>query len=98
MVARNGAGLASPDSPAAQFTGTTAWTSWKLGCTFPGNQKVTQGRSATWAQSGADVTAAAMPWNGSVEPGQSVAIGFNGSCTGTNPDSSAFTVDGRACA
>ncbi|WP_326958841.1 glycoside hydrolase family 9 protein [Amycolatopsis sp. NBC_01286] len=130
VVARNGAGLASPDSPAAQFTtqpatpaggcqvtyaantwnggftatatlkntGTTAWTNWKLGFTFPGNQKVTQGWSATWAQSGADVTAAAMPWNGSVAPGQSVAIGFNGSYTGTNPNPSAFTVDGRACA
>ncbi|SFW78901.1 glycoside hydrolase family 9 protein [Amycolatopsis australiensis] len=129
VVARNGVGLTSQDSPSAQFTtkpatpaggcavtyttntwtggftaavtvkntGTTAWSGWKLAFTFPGSQKVTQGWSATWAQSGADVTATAMPWNGSVAPGQSVSIGFNGSYTGTNTNPAAFTVDGRAC-
>ncbi|NBH07849.1 cellulose binding domain-containing protein, partial [Amycolatopsis sp. SID8362] len=126
VVARNGTGLSSPDSPAARFTtlaaggcavtyaantwtggftatvnltntGTTAWSAWKLKFSFPGNQKVTQGWSATWAQSGADVTATSLPWNGSVAPGRSVAIGFNGSYTGSNANPAAFTVNGAAC-
>lgn len=76
-------------------TGTTAWTSWKLGFAFPGTQKVTAGWSATWSQTGRDVTAASMPWNGQVGPGQAVHIGFNGSGTGTDP--TAFTINGKAC-
>ncbi|MEV6880340.1 glycoside hydrolase family 9 protein [Amycolatopsis sp. NPDC051128] len=130
VVARNGAGLAGPDSPAAQFTtlpgtpvggcavtytanswnggftatvnltntGTTAWPTWTLKFAFPGNQKVTQGWSATWSQASANVTAVAMPWNASVAPGQSVSLGFNGSYTGSNANPAAFTVNGRACA
>jgi endoglucanase len=78
-------------------TGTAAWTNWTLNFSFPGNQKVTQGWSATWSQSGRNVTATAMPWNGSVAPGKSVWIGFNGSYTGTNTNPSAFTVNGRVC-
>jgi endoglucanase len=129
VVARNGAGLAGPDSAAAQFTtlpdtpaggcavtytantwnggftatatltntGTTAWPNWTVKFAFPGNQKVTQGWSATWAQSGANVTATAMSWNGSVAPGKSVSIGFNGSYTGTNANPAAFSVNGKAC-
>jgi endoglucanase len=129
VVARNGAGLTSPDSATAQFTtqpatpaggcevtyaantwnggftagvtvkntGTTAWTGWKLGFTFPGNQKVTQGWSATWAQAGADVAATAMSWNGALAPGQSASIGFNGSYTGSNARPQSFTVNGRTC-
>jgi endoglucanase len=78
-------------------TGTTAWTTWALKFSFPGNQKVTQGWSATWSQSGPDVTATAMPWNASVAAGKSVSIGFNGSYTGSNPNPAAFTVNGKAC-
>jgi endoglucanase len=129
VVARNGAGLTSADSPSAQFTtapdtqpggcavtywantwnggftatvtltntGTAAWPTWTLKFPFPGNQKVTQGWSATWSQSGPDVTAVALPWNASVAPGKSVSIGFNGSYTGSNPSPTAFTVNGKAC-
>ncbi|WP_439379148.1 glycoside hydrolase family 9 protein [Amycolatopsis lexingtonensis] len=126
VVARNGTGLTSPDSPAATFTtlpaggcavtysantwnggftatvnltntGTTAWPSWKLKFSFPGSQKVTQGWSATWAQSGAEVTATSLSWNGSVAPGRSVAIGFNGSYTGSNTNPAAFAVNGTTC-
>ena len=58
-------------------------------------QAITAGWSATWSQTGRDVTAASMPWNGQVEPGKSVHIGFNGSGTGTDP--TAFTINGKAC-
>ena len=128
VVARNGAGVAGADSPAAQFTtlpevsggcavtytanswnngftawltvkntGATTWPNWTVKFAFPGNQKVTQGWSATWSQSGTGVTAASMPWNGSVAPGQAVSIGFNGSYTGNNANPTAFTVNGKPC-
>ncbi|MFG1879731.1 glycoside hydrolase family 9 protein [Sphaerisporangium sp. NPDC049003] len=79
-------------------TGTSAWSSWTLKFTFPGNQKITQGWSANWTQSGADVTATNLSWNGSLAPGQSTSAGFNGSYSGTNTPPAAFTVNGSTCA
>ncbi|BCB78403.1 glycoside hydrolase family 48 protein [Phytohabitans flavus] len=72
-------------------------TSWNLGFAFPGNQRVTQGWSANWTQSGANVTATNMPWNGNLATGASVSIGFNGSYSGTNAKPTAFTINGTAC-
>ncbi|NUO58871.1 MAG: beta-glucosidase [Hamadaea sp.] len=78
-------------------TGSTSLTSWTLRFTFPGSQRVTNGWSATWTQSGADVTATSMSWNGNLAPGGSTIIGFNGSYTGSNPPPTAFTLNGAAC-
>ncbi|NNH05646.1 hypothetical protein HLB10_00810 [Cellulomonas fimi] len=79
-------------------TGSTPWTSWALGFTFPGDQKVTQGWSATYSQTGSAVTVTNAPWNGSVPAGGSTSIGFNGSYSGTNTAPTAFTVNGSPCA
>lgn len=76
-------------------TGSTAWTSWKLAFTFPGPQRVTSGWSANWSQTGRDVTATNMAWNGRAEPGRTVYIGFNGSGSGADP--AAFTINGQSC-
>ncbi|KAA2252188.1 endoglucanase [Solihabitans fulvus] len=78
-------------------TGTAAWTDWALTFPFPGDQQVAQGWSATWSQSGANVTATAMPWNSTLAPGASTTIGFNGTYTGVNTNPSSFTVNGRTC-
>jgi beta-glucosidase len=78
-------------------TSTTTINNWTLRFTFPGTQKVTQGWSATWTQSGADVTAASLSWNGVLAPGASTGIGFNGSYTGSNPTPTAFTLNGAPC-
>src|SRR5688500_14260752 len=57
----------------------SAVTSWTLAFDFPGaGQKVNQGWSAAWAQSGARVTAESMSWNGSLGTGASTSIGFAG--------------------
>nr|AEM44250.1 glycoside hydrolase family 48 protein [uncultured bacterium] len=72
-------------------------TSWNLGFTFPGDQRVTQGWSANWTQSGANVTATNMPWNGNLATGASLSIGFNASYSGTNGKPTAFTINGTAC-
>ncbi|WP_433306586.1 glycoside hydrolase family 9 protein [Actinoplanes sp. CA-030573] len=78
-------------------TGSSAWSAWTLGFTFPGNQKVSQGWSATWSQTGAQVTAASLSYNGAVPAGGSAGIGFNGTYTGANTAPSAFTVNGMTC-
>ncbi len=78
-------------------TGASALSSWSLGFAFPSGQTVTQGWSATWSQTGAAVTATSLPWNGSLAPGASVEIGFNGAHTGTNTAPTAFTLNGATC-
>ena len=76
-------------------TGKTAWAGWKLAFTFPGTQRITGGWSAHWRQTGHDVTATNLSWNHTVKPGGTVHIGFTAS--GSGPDPTAFTVDGKAC-
>jgi len=78
-------------------TGTTAISGWTLAFTLPSGQQVTQGWSATWSQSGANVTAKNLDWNASLAPGASTSIGFNGSHNGTNTNPSSFTLNGTAC-
>jgi cellulose 1,4-beta-cellobiosidase len=79
-------------------TGTASFNGWNLRFAFPGSgQKVTQGWSAVWTQTGVDVTAVNLSWNTVIPAGQSVQIGFNGSHTGTNPRPAAFTLNGTAC-
>ncbi|MGC5054161.1 cellulase family glycosylhydrolase [Micromonospora sp. DT48] len=71
---------------------------WTLGFSFPDSgQRLTQGWSATWSQSGSSVTAQSMSWNGSLATGASTDIGFNGSFTGANPSPSSFTLNGTVC-
>ncbi|WP_433362838.1 glycoside hydrolase family 6 protein [Streptosporangium sp. CA-115845] len=73
-------------------------TGWTLGFSFPTTtQQLTQGWSATWAQSGQAVTAKNLDWNGNLATGASTSIGFNGSWSGTNPKPTSFTVNGVAC-
>jgi endoglucanase len=78
-------------------TGTTAITSWTLRFAFPGGQTIAQGWSATWTQSGANVTATNLSWNGTLAPGASTQIGFNGNHNGTNPRPTSFTLNNVTC-
>jgi len=79
-------------------TGTTALTGWTLAFAFPSGQQLTQGWSATWAQSGTGVTAKNLDWNATLAPGASTEIGFGGSHTGTNAAPTTFTLNGATCA
>lgn len=74
-----------------------ALSNWTLKFSFPGSQRVTQGWSANWTQSGADVTATSMSWNGGLGTGAATEIGFNGSYSGTNTDPATFTLNGTTC-
>ncbi|MGJ6964630.1 glycoside hydrolase family 6 protein [Streptosporangium sp. G11] len=74
-----------------------ALTGWTLGFAFTGGQTLQQGWSATWAQSGTQVTAKNLSWNGALATGASTSLGFNGSWTGSNPKPTAFTINGVTC-
>ncbi|MCZ7437848.1 cellulase family glycosylhydrolase [Micromonospora sp. WMMC241] len=71
---------------------------WTLGFTFPdGGQRLVQGWSATWQQSGSAVTGRSLDYNGSLGTGASTTVGFNGSWTGSNPNPTSFTLNGTVC-
>ncbi|MGX7676258.1 cellulase family glycosylhydrolase [Plantactinospora sp. DSM 117369] len=73
-------------------------TSWTLTFDFPNaSQRVSQGWSATWSQSGTRVSAASLSWNGSLGTGGSTAIGFVGSWNGSNPVPASFALNGTTC-
>jgi endoglucanase len=76
----------------------SAVTSWTLAFDFPtAGQKVNQGWSAGWAQSGTRVTAANLNWNGSLGTGASTTVGFLGAWSGTNPVPASFSLNGTRC-
>ncbi|MEV0309091.1 glycoside hydrolase family 6 protein [Nonomuraea fuscirosea] len=74
-------------------------SSWSLAFDYPTTtQKYTpSGWGANWSQSGTRVTGTNMPYNGSLATGASVSVGFNGTWSGTNPDPTAFSVNGTSC-
>ncbi|WP_136517648.1 glycoside hydrolase family 9 protein [Cellulomonas telluris] len=75
----------------------TAPLRWSLAFDLAGGQRLQQGWSATWSQTGTRVTATGAAWNSTLAPGASVDLGFNGSHTGQNPAPTAFTVNGTGC-
>ncbi|MGA6161866.1 glycoside hydrolase family 9 protein [Amycolatopsis magusensis] len=78
-------------------TSAAAWNGWTLEFAFGGEQKLQHGWSANWSQSGRDVTATNLPWNGTVAPGASVTVGFNASSPGPATTPSTFSVNGSTC-
>ncbi|MCC8249934.1 cellulose binding domain-containing protein [Saccharothrix luteola] len=72
-------------------------TGWTLTWSYPAGQTVTQAWNATVSQSGAQVSARNVSYNGCIATGASVAFGFNGSWTGSNPAPTAFSLSGTPC-
>ncbi|MFI6782907.1 glycoside hydrolase family 6 protein [Micromonospora sp. NPDC050276] len=71
---------------------------WTLGWTFPNSgQRVQQGWSAEFTQSGSQVTARSLSYNGTLATGASTSIGFNGAWSGSNPKPTSFTLNGVVC-
>ena len=70
---------------------------WSLTFDFPGSQKVTQGWSGKWSQSGRTVTAVNESWNGKIATGGSVGAGFTASWSGSNPAPTTFKLNGVTC-
>ena len=82
-----------------QNTGTTAWSSWSLTWAFANGQTVSSLWNGIESQSGANVTVANEPYNGSVAAGGNVSgVGFNGTWNGTtNAVPTSFAVNGTTC-
>jgi endo-1,4-beta-xylanase len=79
-------------------TGTSAISSWTLSFALASGQTLSPpGWSATWTQSGQNVTAAPLSWNSTLPAGQSTSIGFNGTHTGNTAEPTAFTLGGSTC-
>ena len=70
---------------------------WNLTWAFAGNQRITQGWSATVAQSGQQVTASSPTWAASLATNASASFGFNADYSGTNATPSTFSLNGTAC-
>jgi cellulose 1,4-beta-cellobiosidase len=74
-----------------------ARTGWTLSFTFGGNQRVSNAWNATVTQSGAEVTARNVSWNGALATGATATFGLQGTYSGSNAVPSGFRLDGAAC-
>jgi hypothetical protein len=74
-----------------------ALTSWTLSYSYAGSQKLQQGWSATWSQTGPQVTATNASWNGNLATGASTQIGGNFTNSGTNTAPTVFSLNGTTC-
>lgn len=70
---------------------------WTLTFAFASDQKVTAGWNATWSQAGNQVTARDVGYNDIIPSGSSTGLGFNGTWTTSNPNPTAFALNGVAC-
>jgi hypothetical protein len=74
-----------------------AITSWTLAYAYSGNQKLQNGWSGNWSQSGQNITVTNASWNGSLGTGASTQIGANFTYSGTNQAPTQFTLNGTPC-
>jgi hypothetical protein len=79
-------------------TGSSAISSWNLGFTFPGDQKLTSDYNGTFSQSGEAATLTNASYNGALAAGGSTTVGFQGSWTNSDAAPTAFTLNGATCA
>ncbi|WP_207922824.1 non-reducing end alpha-L-arabinofuranosidase family hydrolase [Micromonospora sp. KC606] len=70
---------------------------WTLTWSYGAGQAITQAWNATVAQSGAQVTARNVSYNGAIATNASVSFGFNGSWSGSNPVPTSFSLNGTVC-
>jgi hypothetical protein len=62
-------------------TGSGTLNGWKLGWTYPGDQKISSLWNGTYTQSGAAVTVSNASYDASIAPGGTVTVGFTGTFT-----------------
>jgi poly(hydroxyalkanoate) depolymerase family esterase len=78
-------------------TGTSTINGWSLKWTFPDGQTISQIWNASDTQSGGNVTATNLSYNGTIASGGNTNFGFNGAWNGSNTNPSAFTLNGVSC-
>ncbi|RIV37599.1 extracellular catalytic domain type 1 short-chain-length polyhydroxyalkanoate depolymerase [Micromonospora radicis] len=78
-------------------TSPSAVNGWTVQWTWPGSQQVTSAWNATVTQTGNQVTARNVSYNGTIAANQSVSFGVQATHTGSNPPPGQFTLNGAAC-
>jgi hypothetical protein len=78
-------------------TSSSAVSGWKLGWSFPGDQKITHLWNGAVTQSGEQVSVTNAGYNGSLAPGASATVGFTGTYASSNASPPAITLNGTAC-
>jgi cellulase/cellobiase CelA1 len=77
--------------------GTSAINGWTIKWTYPGDQKISQMWSASYTQSGGQVSATNLSYDATIAPGSSVNFGFTGTYASSNASPTSFTVNGAGC-
>jgi non-reducing end alpha-L-arabinofuranosidase len=78
-------------------TGTSAISGWTLAFTFPGDQHITNAWNGSTSQSGANATITNASYNGTIAPGASTSLGFQGTWNTSDAAPASFTLNGAAC-
>ncbi|MFC4530478.1 cellulose binding domain-containing protein [Sphaerisporangium dianthi] len=74
-----------------------AVTNWRLTWSFTAGETIAYQWNAVYTQSGADVNAVNVSYNGSLATGASTLIGFIANSSGANPMPSSFALNGVRC-
>jgi endo-1,4-beta-xylanase len=77
--------------------GSSATNGWTLKFTFPGDQQITSDFNGTASQSGEAATLTNASYNGTIAPGSSTTVGFQGTWTNSDAVPSSFTLNGATC-
>ncbi|WUW43478.1 cellulose-binding domain-containing protein [Micromonospora rifamycinica] len=78
-------------------TGSSTIDGWTLAFTLPSGQSVTSAWNSTISPSSGQVSARNVSYNGTIAPGATIEIGFQGSHTGNTAEPTAFTLNGTPC-
>jgi xyloglucan-specific exo-beta-1,4-glucanase len=78
-------------------TGSTTINSWTVTFTFPGDQQITSIWNASNTQSGENVTATNLSFDGLLGPGGTTSFGFQGTWTNNDSAPAAFKINGTTC-
>jgi len=78
-------------------TGSSTINSWTLKFTFPGDQQITSDFNGTASQSGENATLTNASYNGTIDPGGSATVGFQGTWNTSDAAPASFTLNGTTC-
>jgi non-reducing end alpha-L-arabinofuranosidase len=78
-------------------TGASAISGWTLKFAFPGDQQITNAWSGTATQSGENATITNVSYNGTIAPGGTTSLGFQGTWNTSDATPTSFTLNNATC-
>jgi endo-1,4-beta-xylanase len=78
-------------------TSSSTISGWTLKFTFPGDQQITSDFNGTASMSGENATLTNASYNGTIAPGGSTQVGFQGTWTSSDASPTSFTLNGATC-